>query len=581
MAEDPMATPAAVAGEIVSGEGSIINEARAAAQYGRADEIAQLLDDGKLAPDAKDEDGCSLLQWAAINGRDNVVRLLLERGADCNAVGGVLEENALQWACRQGRSSCAVLLRESGGDPTHRGKEGGTAVHLCCRYGQVSILAFLIARDDAPPALQRGLVDLPDSNGMTPLMVCCEWYWSRPKKALDCLRLLLAFGASATFADKSQRTPLHVAARRGVEAKALELLIEKGASCDAEDSEGNTAAKVAEQAGHASCARHIRMLSSTSSKRRPWTRSRKDEDVEAPLVERMAPLKPLPFAVELRSGPLACRDALYGLGTPCVVLLGGPSLIARYGWHVGMGCAVVSAFSFAFLAPRDAPRYGHCGFAVGSVLAIVRSFFLVEDVGIGLVVVYAVLVSCLLGALGMTALSDPGVVCADDDRAAKIVDLARRDRLNEKTFCPTCLIQRPARAKHDPTLKRCVRRFDHYCPFVATVVGERNYRYFYAFLVFCVLAISLHLLLVLPLVRLCDDLQGKYVCLFPAKHAPVFIGTILAVLHDVWIACMLVMHSSLVCTDQTTYEQMHGKEGDECSSQNCRKVLDPPPLTED
>ena len=65
MAEDPL-TPPAVAGEIVSGEGSIINDARAAAQYGRADEITQLLDDGKLTPDAKDEDGCSLLQWAAI-----------------------------------------------------------------------------------------------------------------------------------------------------------------------------------------------------------------------------------------------------------------------------------------------------------------------------------------------------------------------------------------------------------------------------------------------------------------------------------------------------------------------------------
>ena len=49
-----MATPA-VAGEIVSGEGSIINDARAAAQYGRVDEIAQLLDDNKLTPDAKDE----------------------------------------------------------------------------------------------------------------------------------------------------------------------------------------------------------------------------------------------------------------------------------------------------------------------------------------------------------------------------------------------------------------------------------------------------------------------------------------------------------------------------------------------
>ena len=30
-----------------------------------------------------------------------------------------------------------------------------------------------------------------------------------------------------------------------------------------------------------------------------------------------------------------------------------------------------------------------------------------------------------------------------------------------------------------------------------------------------------------------------------------------------------------------SYEQMHGKEGGECSQQNCRKVLDPSPLTED
>jgi palmitoyltransferase len=192
---------------------------------------------------------------------------------------------------------------------------------------------------------------------------------------------------------------------------------------------------------------------------------------------------------------------------------------------------------------------------------------------LGVTTLYVVLVLGLFMCLALTALSDPGVVCAKDDRSSHIVDAARRGALRDTDFCPTCLIQRPARAKHDPTLKRCVRRFDHYCPFVANVVGERNYRFFYAFLVCCVLAISLHLAVVLPRVGLCDGEEG--ICLLLPKHAPIFVGCLLALIHDVWVACMLVMHSSLVCTDQTTYEQMHGRGGGDCSASNCRRVLAP------
>ena len=92
-----------------------------------------------------------------------------------------------------------------------------------------------------------------------------------------------------------------------------------------------------------------------------------------------------------------CRPARRAVAHRAVRLARGHGLFRRFG--------VLLCLSGA----KDAPRYGHCGFAVGSVLAIVRSFFLVENVGLGLVVVYAVLVSCLLGALGMTALSDPGM----------------------------------------------------------------------------------------------------------------------------------------------------------------------------
>lgn len=46
-------------------------------------------------------------------------------------------------------------------------------------------------------------------------------------------------------------------------------------------------------------------------------------------------------------------------------------------------------------------------------------------------------------------------------------------------MCHTCRVLKPLRSKHCRVMRRCVNKFDHYCPFVYNAVGRDNYKYFF------------------------------------------------------------------------------------------------------
>ncbi|XP_069580282.1 palmitoyltransferase ZDHHC12-A [Brachyistius frenatus] len=97
---------------------------------------------------------------------------------------------------------------------------------------------------------------------------------------------------------------------------------------------------------------------------------------------------------------------------------------------------------------------------------------------------------------------DPGFVLTDAVKAVQGSNEEMESMLPEPSTsrlrrCGYCLLQQPMRAKHCQTCQRCVRRFDHHCPWMENCVGEKNHRWFVVYLLVQLLVLlwALHIAL--------------------------------------------------------------------------------------
>ncbi|WCJ43561.1 DHHC-type zinc finger family protein [Euphorbia peplus] len=81
----------------------------------------------------------------------------------------------------------------------------------------------------------------------------------------------------------------------------------------------------------------------------------------------------------------------------------------------------------------------------------------------------------------LTSFSDPGTVKAEN--VMEYLSAYPYDNIIfTKKECSTCELPKPARSKHCSICNRCVARFDHHCGWMNNCIGEKNTRYFLAFL---------------------------------------------------------------------------------------------------
>lgn len=54
--------------------------------------------------------------------------------------------------------------------------------------------------------------------------------------------------------------------------------------------------------------------------------------------------------------------------------------------------------------------------------------------------------------------------------------------MDKQLFCFTCNLLKHVRAKHCRKCARCIKRFDHHCPWTGNCVGKYNHKFFIQFL---------------------------------------------------------------------------------------------------
>ena len=145
------------------------------------------------------------LMWAATNGHTDIVKLLLDRGADIDAVyrDG---NNALTLAATNGHANTVKLLLDRGADIDHVSKYGKTVLIETARFwprsdGNTDTVKLL---------LDRGAdINAVDTSGNTALIFAAEY------APIDTVKLLLKMGANIDHVNRDRDTALMVAQGKG------------------------------------------------------------------------------------------------------------------------------------------------------------------------------------------------------------------------------------------------------------------------------------------------------------------------------------------------------------------------------
>ena len=122
-----------------------------AAALGRIDRLRELLDSDPELVRARSVDDGTALHFAAFFRQPDATRLLVERGADLEAVASTFGNvTPLHSACASGERESARILVEAGAEPNVRQQGGFTPLHAAAQNEDEELARLLLARGADP-----------------------------------------------------------------------------------------------------------------------------------------------------------------------------------------------------------------------------------------------------------------------------------------------------------------------------------------------------------------------------------------------------------------------------------------------
>lgn len=173
---------------------------------------------------ARDSLGNQPLLWAAKNGHDSAVRLLLERGAHV-ATRNNEGVTALYWTARNGHALIVQQLLDKGADCRPRDMLGWTPLHRAASNGHTGVARVLLENNAD--------IEVTDGTKWTVLMRAAT------SGNVEIIELLLSKNASTVTKDTKGCTPMHHAAWNG-HLPIVKLLLEQGTDFEVRDNVGWT-----------------------------------------------------------------------------------------------------------------------------------------------------------------------------------------------------------------------------------------------------------------------------------------------------------------------------------------------------